>query len=1015
MACCTFSLSNAQPRQIIFDKYTIDNGLSNNNCTSIAQDEDGFIWIATSNGINRFDGKDFIKYYSLDLDKQLPSNNINKILSLKHGFLAVGTSEGLAILNTKSGVSKRLTIPASSEMQGFVNDIQDLIIDHDRNLIVATSIGVYVFDEAFRLIYRFDAFSPGDYGKKRLNFTTGSSLFLLPDGRVLIFNLNKDIYESPGFIYELDIKQKTFRNIKDIKDSEFDLLKPWNGQGFSVVGGNKRGQIILLRYYASVDSVYIIDIKKKRSVSSALDFSVAQKISPSSIIKVFDNNSFGISFLEEGVCYMHFDSTTLKCDKGITVFAEDHCFDLLVDKDNRYWSATESGIYKESIRKSFFHNVFPPSYNTGGTKIKNVVGFTKYNGEYYISQFFRGVLNYDNNLNLKQIIHLDKKGKWGFGPWNIYNYRDDTLMLACINGATLLNIRNSSERKFSQSGMPACIDSNMVTSCLHDSHHQIWFGLNASNGVFMVNTITNEWSHYSTKSPSQNFKLRFPIAIVEDSKGDIWMAGKEGITRYNNQKRIFDTLVTNLEGIGSITGRWNSFGLDKQDNFWEAWKTNLVHWNTKTGIIKIYPMPGNPALESNYIKGPWMNKIWMATQGGLVIFDIQYEKFSVLRKSDGLYGDEVRNMANLYFDSSTKRIFAGFNNAFTWFYPDEVLKDKSPISTFILSVRKPGDSTYFSGDSAYSLNYGDNSIEIRYTGINYDDGENNTYAYRLYENEPAPFVNVGPQKTVTFANLKPGYYHFQVKTILMGGIEGQVASTLYIKILPPFYQTWWFYLLCFAAVASALYAFYRYRIGQIMKLQKIRNSIASDLHDDIGSTLSSISIMSELAKKESPGSMTLLDSIGESASLMQENMRDLVWAVNPQNDRFGNILQRMHQFGSEILEAKGISFQFQYNESISTEKLSMDQRKKIYLFFKEAINNAAKYSQADQVNADLQIRNGIVTLSIADNGIGFNASQENHGNGLSNFNRRALELGGNATIHSEINRGTRIQLSFKIM
>ncbi|HEY4966683.1 MAG TPA: histidine kinase [Puia sp.] len=509
--------------------------------------------------------------------------------------------------------------------------------------------------------------------------------------------------------------------------------------------------------------------------------------------------------------------------------------------------------------------------------------------------------------------------------------------------------------------------------------------------------------------------MRFPIAIAEDSKGDIWMAGKEGITRYNNQKRIFDTLVTNLQGIGSITGRWNSFVLDKQDNFWEAWKTNLIHWNTKTGIIRIYPMPGNPALESNYVKGPWMNRIWISTQGGLVLFDIQNEKFSILRKSDGLYGDELHNMANLYFDSSTKRIFAGFNNVFTWFYPDEVLKAKSPISTFIVSVRTPGDSPYFSDDTAYSLKYAENSIEIKYAGINYDDGENNTYAYRLYENKPGPFVNVGLQKTVTFANLRPGYYHFQVKTILMGGIESQVASTLHINILPPFYQTWWFYLLCFAAIASALYAFYRYRINQILNLQKIRNSIASDLHDDIGSTLSSISIMSELAKKKSASSMTLLDSIGETARLTQENMRDLVWAVNPRNDRFGNILQRMQQFASEILEARGITFQFRYDESIAAEKLSMEQRKKIYLFFKEAINNAAKYSKASQVEAVMQIKNGIVILSITDNGVGFIAADKNNGNGLSNFSQRALELGGKTTMHSEPGRGTRIELSFKII
>jgi signal transduction histidine kinase len=172
--------------------------------------------------------------------------------------------------------------------------------------------------------------------------------------------------------------------------------------------------------------------------------------------------------------------------------------------------------------------------------------------------------------------------------------------------------------------------------------------------------------------------------------------------------------------------------------------------------------------------------------------------------------------------------------------------------------------------------------------------------------------------------------------------------------------------------------------------------------------------MSELAKVKSPGSVTLLDSIGESAALMQENMRDLVWSVNPDNDSFGKVLQRMNQFASEILDGKGMDFQFIYDESISSEKLSMVQRKKIYMFFKEAINNAAKHSKATRVDAGIQLKNGILILTIADNGAGFAASEKNGGNGLANFKRRAHELGGQATIHSVINQGTKVQLSFKI-
>ena len=130
----------------------------------------------------------------------------------------------------------------------------------------------------------------------------------------------------------------------------------------------------------------------------------------------------------------------------------------------------------------------------------------------------------------------------------------------------------------------------------------------------------------------------------------------------------------------------------------------------------------------------------------------------------------------------------------------------------------------------------------------------------------------------------------------------------------------------------------------------MRNSIADDLHDDIGSALSSISIMSELAKRNRRKHCHCLLLSEKAQLLIQENMSDIVWAINPKNDRFENVLQRMNQFASEILDAKNIELDFKTDTSLSSSKLTMEQRKNFYLFFKEAINNAAKYADAKKVS-----------------------------------------------------------------
>ena len=222
------------------------------------------------------------------------------------------------------------------------------------------------------------------------------------------------------------------------------------------------------------------------------------------------------------------------------------------------------------------------------------------------------------------------------------------------------------------------------------------------------------------------------------------------------------------------------------------------------------------------------------------------------------------------------------------------------------------------------------------------------------------------------------------------------------------------YLLLAGLAAIAVIGAIQLKNRRQKQLQNIRNSIADDLHDDIGSTLSSISILNELAKQRSPEALPLLASIGESTLAIQENMSDIVWAVNPKNDNFENILQRMNQFAAEILEAKNIELDFVSALSLSASKLSMSQRKNFYLFFKEAINNAAKYSGAKKVNVSIAQKDHHIEMCISDNGNGFDPEKTVNGNGMNTLKKRAAELNADFSIRSCFDTGTSIRVRFKI-
>jgi two-component system sensor histidine kinase UhpB len=205
-----------------------------------------------------------------------------------------------------------------------------------------------------------------------------------------------------------------------------------------------------------------------------------------------------------------------------------------------------------------------------------------------------------------------------------------------------------------------------------------------------------------------------------------------------------------------------------------------------------------------------------------------------------------------------------------------------------------------------------------------------------------------------------------------------------------------------------------YRTRQLLKLQTLRNKIASDLHDDVGSTLSSIAIFSEVAQQQSKEVIPMLNTIGESARKMLDAMADIVWTINPENDQFEKIILRMRSFAYELLGAKKIEFEFTADDDITKKKLPMSVRKNLYLIFKEATNNLAKYSDATKVSFTIKDDKNKLNMLIRDNGKGFDITKEVIGNGLKNMRKRADEIGATLLIDSLPGGGTSINLLIDI-
>lgn len=215
-------------------------------------------------------------------------------------------------------------------------------------------------------------------------------------------------------------------------------------------------------------------------------------------------------------------------------------------------------------------------------------------------------------------------------------------------------------------------------------------------------------------------------------------------------------------------------------------------------------------------------------------------------------------------------------------------------------------------------------------------------------------------------------------------------------------------------VILSVFIYRNYRSRQEVKMLALRNKIASDLHDDVGSTLSSISMFSQMAQAQSKEVMPALDIISESSRKMLDAMNDIVWTINPENDQFEKIIMRMRSFAFELLGAKDIEFEFYVDEEVSKIKLPMEARKNLFLIFKETTNNMVKYAGADKAMFSIKAKKDMLTMLIRDNGKGFDTKIEFSGNGLKNIRKRAHEIGAALTIDSMPGNGTTVQLDLAL-
>jgi signal transduction histidine kinase len=449
--------------------------------------------------------------------------------------------------------------------------------------------------------------------------------------------------------------------------------------------------------------------------------------------------------------------------------------------------------------------------------------------------------------------------------------------------------------------------------------------------------------------------------------------------------QYFTKKLLEAEGLG--TNKINDVAQDDDGFLWIATSNGLNRFDG-TELVKFYHQENINSIPHNYVYCLKMlpgNILAIGTQAGLSFYDVLTGTFTnfYYRLNNTL--DEDNNaIVNLETDG----------NQHCWAYSRNCIY----IFDSLLLVEKIISSPYPRPDT----------IKKRpgFTEKIFPSSEGKVLLYSVNCD------STGAQKTMIAAVKVNGKYSSNLASpINFSSKQNDITIHQHST------QTSWFYALLIPAIAIAFYCMYSYHTTQLKRTELIRSEISRNLHDEVGSTLTNISLGSLLAQKQlakdSPV-IRILDRIYQDSQNVSQTMREIIWSINPRVDTLSEALPRMLHYASELLEAKNIELEAEIGPGIEHVKLSMYKRRDLYLIFKEAVNNLSKHSNADQVKFSIQLIRHTLTMTISDNGTGFDQAFDAGCNGLKNMKERARTHHWQLAVQSLPGFGTTVGLKAQI-
>ncbi|HRI46783.1 MAG TPA: two-component regulator propeller domain-containing protein [Ignavibacteriaceae bacterium] len=1055
--------------RLLFNKIDVETGLSQNMITSIFQDYLGFIWIGTDDGLNRYDGYNVKVYRNNKSDSSSISDNwIVQLIEDKAKNLWVLTHQGVNKFDRRNDSFIRYTfnkndtnsIQSNTMQRGFVDSRGELWFSNVKGFVKYNyetnsftrygksntesykqdSLHTYFVEDSKGTIW-----VTSSYGVSSINTHTNHYKYypIIKDKSAMVtgFNIdnNDEVWvhinrECELFKYDkltdefkqiliaLRQKQTTYESYPKIifgLDDTFwysnstGLIKHNKNTGeltnFNGIDAPKMSNDILIidhkLFMATNYGLYTFDTltnKFQKYIKNDFD---QYGLSENQLVSLYNDNKGDIWIRSNRGGVNKIVNPLFKPIRGISTFLNSKkIYTIYKDREDNIWFTTlQDGLNMLNAKTGEIEHFIPSKNNP-----------------------------YSIQSGFLSLIYQDKYGVYWVGS------RD--------KGIRTLDIKT---KRFNRViGTTPSLDNHATRSFLEDSEGTLWIGTRGG-GLNKYNRLKQKFETvlYDTDSPLKNQI----ITIFEDSKKNFWLGTDAGLILFNRKNLKMEIVQFYAKESGPM-GSNSIFGIheDKNNVLWlTTYGGGLISFNPINKATKIYTE--SDGLLNNYVYNITVDDsgyFWLNTHKGLSRFDQRTQKFINFTKEDGLPSNELNADGAIKYKNGML-IFGSANGAF--FFDPLKISNNEDYNIAFTSFRKFNNQTKLVPDISVAdeiiLNYNDYVFSIEYAALEYNEPNRVRYAYRL-EGFEGKWNFVGTKREATYTNLDPGTYHFHV--IASNGIdEWNYNSGKKIKIIiqPAWWQTWWFKFFVLLIIVSSIWLIVHFRIRNVKKIEaakveeqqksfiaiektrkkeeekriaserSLKETISQNLHDGVLTELASIPIKcTVLLSDKTPNSdkKKIVSTIGNIADSVNRLVREEMWFLNYKNESSQNLIKRFEYFIGNILE--DISYKLNINDdAFDSPYLTMNIKQQIFLIYKEVLHNIYKHSKAKNVEAKIYRNNNTITMSITDDGVGFDTSISTSGNGLQNIQKRSTKINGEIILSSRPGKGTSFTLIVRLV